>query len=173
MKWIVERVRYLALIPIAGMLIGVLAAIYVGAEKTVKVVQIAVLHYESNSPTLYVLFEALDSFLVAVALLVIAVSLYELFVGGLKVPDWMLVSNLDELKAKFGSVLIPIMAVKFVQKLLQSESSLETMYYGLAVALVAFALTAFNWVADRRKEGEPSSEETNETRAEDLKKSRR
>lgn len=171
MKWIVERARYLSYIPIIGMLVGVVAAIYVGAEKTVKVIQIAMLHHESNSPTLYVLFEALDSFLVAVALLVISVSLYELFIGGLKVPDWMLVKNLDELKAKFGSVLIPIMAVKFVQKLLQSDSSLETLYYGIAVALVSFALTAFNFVADRHNEVEQAAEtETSETRAEDLKK---
>lgn len=153
------------------MLVGVLAAIYVGAEKTIKVVQIAVLHNESNSPTLYVLFEALDSFLVAVALLVISVSLYELFISGLKVPDWMLVKNLDELKAKFGAVLIPIMAVKFVQKLLQSESSLETLYYGIAVAMVSFALTAFNFVADRSKEIEIEQHDAeSETRAKDLKR---
>lgn len=171
MKWLVERARYLSYIPIAGMLVGVLAAIYVGAEKTVKVVQIAVLHHESNSPTLYVLFEALDSFLVAVALLVISVSLYELFISGLEVPDWMLVRNLDELKAKFGSVLIPIMAVKFVQRLLQSESTLDTLYYGIAIALVSFALTAFNYVADREKEADLVREsQGEETRAEDLKK---
>jgi len=171
MKWIVEKARYLSYIPIGGMLVGVMAAIYVGAEKTIKVVQIAVLNYESNSPTLYVLFEALDSFLVAVALLVIAVSLYELFIGGLEVPDWMLVKNLHELKANFGSVLIPIMAVKFVQKLLQSESALETLYYGIAVALVSFALTAFNFVADRHTEAIVANEdESGETRAKDLKK---
>lgn len=171
MKWLVERARYLSYVAITGMLVGVVAALYVGAEKTIKVVQIAILHHESNSPTLYVLFEALDSFLVAVALLVISVSLYELFIGGLQVPDWMLVKNLDELKAKFGSVLIPIMAVKFVQKLLQSDSSLETLYYGIAVALVAFALTAFNYVADREKDAEFAREsEENETRAADLKK---
>ena len=171
MKWLVERARYLSYIPIVGMLVGVLAAIYVGAEKTLKVVQIAVLHHESNSPTLYVLFEALDSFLVAVALLVISVSLYELFISGLEVPDWMLVRNLDELKAKFGSVLIPIMAVKFVQKLLQSESTLDTLYYGIAIALVSFALTAFNYVADREKEADLGRDsQSGETRAEDLKK---
>lgn len=171
MKWLVEKSRYLSYVAITGMLAGVVAALYVGAEKTVKVVQIAILHHESNSPTLYVLFEALDSFLVAVALLVIAVSLYDLLIGDLDVPDWMLVRNLDELKAKFGSVLIPIMAVKFVQKLLQSESSLETLYYGIAIALVSFALTAFNFVADRHKEVEDASDsETGETRAKDLKK---
>lgn len=171
MKWLVERARYLSYIAIAGMLVGVVAALYTGVEKTVKVVQIAILHYESNSPTLYVLLEALDSFLVAVALLVISVSLYELFISGLEVPDWMLVKNLDELKAKFGSVLIPIMAVKFLQKLLLSESSLETLYYGIAVALVAFALTAFNYVADIEKDAELAREpDKDETRAKDLKK---
>ena len=171
MKWLVERSRYLAYVPIAGMLVGVLAAIYVGAEKTVKVIQIAVLHHETNSPTLYALFEALDSFLVAVALMVISVSLYELFIGDLEVPDWMLVRNLDELKAKFGSVLIPIMAVKFVQNLLKSESALDTLFAGAAVALVALALTAFNFVADRRQEVEAkTADESAETRAKDLKK---
>jgi len=153
------------------MLLGVLTALYIGAEKTVQVIQIAVLHQESINSTLYVLFDALDSFLVAIALLVIAVSLYELFIGGLEVPDWMLVKSLDELKAKFGSVLIPIMAVKFVQKLLQSESTLETLYYGIAVALVSFALTAFNFVAEKEKDAEMERHpEEEETRAKDLKK---
>ncbi len=76
MKWIVEKARYLSYIPIIGMLVGVLAAIYVGCEKTVTVVQVAVLHYESNNPTLYVLFEALDSFLVAVALVSFALTAF-------------------------------------------------------------------------------------------------
>lgn len=171
MKWIVEKARFLVYIPIIGILFGMLSAIYVGTEKTVKVIGIAILHHENNSPTLYVLFEALDSYLVAIALLVIAVSLYDLLIGDLKVPDWMLVRNLDELKAKFSSVLIPIMAVKFVQKLLQSESSLETLYYGIAIALVSFALTAFNFVAERHKEAELDHIDTaSETRAADLEK---
>ena len=172
MKWLVEKSRYLSYIAITGMLVGVLAALYVGGEKTVTLIQVGFLHHESTNPTLYVLFEALDSFLVAIALLVIAVSLYELFVGDLVVPDWMLVRTLDELKAKFGSVLIPIMAVKFVQKLLKSDSALETLYYGIAVALVAFALTAFSWVAEIEKEAELERHpEEDETRAKDLKRS--
>lgn len=171
MKWLVERSRYLSMVGIVSLLVGVIAALYVGAEKTVKVVQIAFLHHESNNPTLYVLFEALDSFLVAVALLVIAVSLYELFIGELEVPDWMLVKNLNELKAKFGFVLIPVMAVKFVQKLLESASALDTLYYGTAVALVALSLTAFNYVSEKEKEAELDRHpEELETRAKDLKR---
>ena len=159
----------MALVPVWGLLIGSLAALYVGVEKLVKVIQVAVLHHETNSPTLYVLFESLDSFLVALALIVISVSLYELFVDDLSVPDWMTVKNLSELKAEFGVVLIPIMAVKFLQKLLQSDSALETMYYGIAVALVSTALTVLTVVSEKEKEAERErTPEEQETRAKDL-----
>ena len=115
------------------------------------------------------IFESLDSFLVALALIVISVSLYELFIGDLKVPDWMTVKNLSELKAKFGVVLIPIMAVKFVQKLLQSESALDTLYYGIAVAVVSAVLTVLTVVTEKEKEAETvRNPEADETRAKDL-----
>lgn len=169
MKWLIERSRYLALVAVLGLQIGAVAAMYVGAEKIVKVLQVAFLHAETNSPTLYVLFESLDSFLVAIALIVISVSMYELFVGDLSVPDWMTVKNLNELKAKFGVVLIPVMAVKFVQKLLQSESALDTLYYGIAVALVSAALTFLTIVSEKEKEAEfERYGDENETRAADL-----
>lgn len=169
MKWLIEKSRFLALVPVLGLQVGALAALYVGIEKLVKVIRVAVLHYETNSPTLYVLFESLDSFLVALALIVISVSLYELFVGDLSVPDWMTVKNLSELKAKFGVVLIPIMAVKFVQKLLQSESALETMYYGIAITLVSVALTVLTVVSEKEKQAELERlPEAEETRAKDL-----
>ena len=141
MKWLIEKSRYLALVAVVGMQVSALAAFYVGVLKIIKLVRIALLGDETNSPMLYSLFESLDSFLVATALIVISVSIYELFIGDLAVPDWMTVKNLNELKAKFGVVLIPVMAVKFVQKLLQSESALETLYYGIAVAIVSAALT--------------------------------
>lgn len=169
MRWLVEKSRFLALIPVLGLQVGALAAFYVGIEKLIKVIQVAVLHHETNSPTLYVLFESLDSFLVALALIVISVSLYELFIDDLSVPDWMTVKNLSELKAKFGVVLIPIMAVKFVQKLLQSDSALDTLYYGIAIALISVALTVLTVVSEKEKEAELArTSDEEETRAKDL-----
>ena len=154
MKWLIEKSRYLTYIGVIGLLVGSLAAFYSGAEKIVKVWQTALQPHETSNPTLYMLLESLDSFLIAIALIVVSVGLYDLFIGELEVPEWMLVDNLDDLKAKFSFVLIPIMAVKFVQKLLQSESSLETLYYGIAVAVVAVALTAFNYARGVEKEME-------------------
>jgi uncharacterized membrane protein YqhA len=155
------------------MLTGAIASLFLGVMKTVKVVETAVTKFNESEPTLYTLFEALDCFLVATALIVVAISLYELFIGSLEVPDWMLVKDLTELKAKFTFVIVPVMAVKFVQKILNYENAVDTLYYGAAISLVAFALTAFNFISIKEKEvkiEEESQNAENETRAEDLKK---
>ena len=172
MKWLVEKSRYLSLIGVFGLLTGALIAFFYGAYKTVKTIQETVLNYASQDYKLIALFDCLDSFLVAVALLVIAISIYELFIGELEVPDWMLVKNLSELKAKFGFVIVPVIAVKFLQKLLASENALDTLYYGIAVALVSVSLTIFNYVGEKEKLDEikiqSEEEKANETRAKDL-----
>lgn len=178
MEWLVEKSRYLPLIGIFSMLVGSIAAFGVGAVKTVQVIQTAFMQYTEAEPTLYVLFEALDCFLVGTGLIVIAVGLYELFIGGLEVPDWMLVDSLDELKAKFVFVIIPVMAAKFVQKILkQDTNALDTLYYGGAIAIITLALSAFVFVSIKEKEvdiedsGNDIGSE-NETRAKDLKKNK-
>ncbi|MCD9188684.1 MAG: YqhA family protein [Pyrinomonadaceae bacterium] len=173
MKWLIERSRYLPIVSVLGMLTGAIAALFLGAVKTFELIKTVIGNYHESEPSLYVLFEALDCFLVATALIVVAVSLYELFISGLEVPDWMLVKDLTELKAKFTFVIIPVMAVKFVQKILKYENAVDTLYYGAAIALVAFALTAFNFISIKEKEAkkiEKELEDGSETRAEDLKK---
>jgi uncharacterized membrane protein YqhA len=81
----------------------------------------------------------------------------------------MLVRDLGELKAKFSFVVIPLMSVKFMQKLLQEENALDTLYLGIAVALVTAALAAFNYVSEKEKMDELAIHpEEYETRAQDL-----
>ncbi len=176
MKWLIEKSCYLALIAVIGLIIGAMTALFSGIYKTFKVVETTIFKYSSDEFKLIELFDCLDSFLVAVALIVIAISLYELFIGELEVPDWMLVKDLSELKAKFSFVIIPVLAVKFLQKLLASENALELLYYGIAIALVIASLTVFTFVSEKEKELEMkiSSEEDekhlreNEKRAEDV-----
>lgn len=169
MKWIIEKSRYLALIGVLGLLAGAVTSFCWGIYKTLKTVQSALSNYDKEEYTLVSLFDSLDSFLIAIALLVISVSIYELFVGGLEVPDWMTVHDLSELKAKFALVIVPVMAVKFLQKLLSSENAVETLYYGIAVALVSTSLTIFNYVSEKEKAAELERHpEEEETRAQDL-----
>ncbi len=151
MKWLVEKSRYLSVIGVLGLLVGALTAFGWGIYKSFVTVESVFLNYAEKDFTLIALFDSLDSFLIATALLVIAVGTYELFIGDLDVPDWMLVKDLGELKAKFGFVIVPVMAVKFLQKLLASESALDTLYYGIAVALVSISLTIFNYVGEKEQ----------------------
>jgi uncharacterized membrane protein YqhA len=169
MKWLIEKSRYLAMVAVLGLFVCSLTAYGLGVYKTFKTVILISTGEARDDQALIVLFDCLDSFLVATAMLVISISLYELFIGALQVPDWMLVRNLSELKAKFTFVIIPVMAVKFLQKLLSRESSLDTLYFGIAVGTVALSLAAFNYVSEKEKMDELEIHpEEEETRAQDL-----
>jgi len=169
MKWLIENSRYLALIGVLGLFACSLTAYGLGVYKTVKAILAIATGEVKDDFALIALFDCLDSFLVATAMLVISVSLYELFIGALKVPDWMLVRDLGELKAKFTFVIIPVMSVKFLQKLLSGEDALNTLYYGAAVGAVALSLAAVNYVSEKEKMDELEIHpEEEETRAKDL-----
>ena len=56
MKWLVEKSRYLPIVSVFGMLIGAVAALFLGVVKTVKVVQTAFTSFHESEPTLYTLF---------------------------------------------------------------------------------------------------------------------
>ncbi len=169
MKWLIEKSRYLVLIAVGGLFVCAITAYILGAYKTFQTVVLIASNEAKGDFALIVLFDCLDGFLVATAMLVISVSLYELFIGALEVPDWMLVRNLSELKAKFSFVIIPVMAVKFLQRLLSSENALDTLYFGIAVSLVSLSLAAFNYVSEKEKMDELKIHpKEKETRAQDL-----
>ncbi len=169
MKWLIEKSRYIAYIGVLVLFVCSLTAYVLGIYKTVKTITAIALGEVKDDFALIALFDCLDTVLVATALLVVSVSLYELFIGELKVPDWMLVRNLDELKSKFTFVIVPVIAVKFLQKILQGGSPLDTLYFGAAIALVTAALAAFNYVAEKERMDELEIHpEEDETRAQDL-----
>ena len=151
MKWLIEKSRFLALIGVLVLFVCSLTAYVLSVYKTFQPIVAISLNEVKGDFALVALFDCLDTILIATALLVISVSLYELFIGELEVPDWMLVRNLSELKAKFTFVIIPVMAVKFLQRLLQGEDALAIFYYGIGIALVILSLAAFNYVSEKEK----------------------
>jgi uncharacterized membrane protein YqhA len=71
--------------------------------------------------------------------------LYELFIGEINVPEWMLAHNLYELKAKLSSMIVLVMAVKFLQKLLDTKDANDLLLRGLATAVMSAVLIAFGY----------------------------
>lgn len=142
MKFLIEKSKYLAFVGIAALLVAAALTFVLGALKTFFA-GASIVANEGKNPLIFVYFiQIMDVFLIATALLVFAASLYELFIGKLDLPDWMLAHDLYELKAKLGSVLILFMAGTFVERLVEGKSALDLMFLAVAIAVISAALIA-------------------------------
>ena len=145
MKAVLERSKYLALIGVAALLFAAAADFIWGTLKTVDVISLIWTSMGRDKAITVELIEIVDSFLIATALLIFASSLYELFIAKLDLPEWMLAHNLYELKTKLSSMIVLVMAVKFLEKLLDVKDPAGLMQIGIAVALISGVLIAFGY----------------------------
>ena len=145
MKYILEKSRYLALVGVLSLLLATIAAFAWGTLKTVHTVSLVLESMGGDAAITVEFIEIVDSFLIATALLIFSVSLYELFIADLDLPDWMLAHNLYELKAKLSSMIVLVMGVKFLQKLLEVKDTNDLLRMGIAIALMSAVLIAFGY----------------------------
>ena len=145
MKYILERSRYLTLIGIFSLLVASFTAFAWGTIKTVTTTLLVIRSLGTDSSITIELIEIIDIFLISTTILIFAASLYELFIGKLDLPEWMLAHNLYELKNKLSSMIVLVMAVKFLQKLIDIKDGTELLQRGIAVAVVSAALIAFGY----------------------------
>ena len=145
MKPVLEKSRYLAIIGVVSLLVASIAAFIWGTLITIRVVMLVITSLGSDKGITIGFIAIVDSFLIATAVLIFMVSLYELFIADLDVPDWMTAHNLYELKAKLSSMIVLVMAVKFLELFLESKDAKELMYTGIAVTLVSAILIAFGY----------------------------
>ena len=115
-----------------------------GGLKVVFIVINLIKTYGKDLSGAIALIEIMDIFLIATALLVFSVGIYELFIGDIELPEWLVIRNLHDLKAKLGSVIILVMAVTFLKHLVEWRDPQGTFYFGIAVAVVSAALIAFS-----------------------------
>lgn len=88
--------------------------------------------------------EMIDHFLLATVIQVIALGLFQLyFTVDLKLPPWLRIKSLEELKHKLIGVTITVLAVNFLGRALTWEQGVDVAYIGIAIAVVIAALTWF------------------------------
>jgi uncharacterized membrane protein YqhA len=86
----------------------------------------------------------MDTFLIGTVLFIFSIGYYDLFIGKVNTPDWLVIDDLGKLKAKLSDVIVLFMAIKFLDKLLQSTNALDTLLYAVGIAIVSLALIALN-----------------------------
>ena len=97
-----------------------------------------------ESTTIVELLETLDLYLIGTVLLITAIGLYELFVGDVALPDWLVITTISDLKRKIVEVLVLVIAIKFLQKLVTSKDAEDVLWIGLGSAAVSAVLVAWN-----------------------------
>lgn len=136
--------RYLALIGVIGLALISATAFLWGMAETVGLIWSLATSLPSESAdksALVGLLRELDIFLIASVLIITALSLYELFIGDLDVPEGLLVRDLDALKARVLGVVVVVLGTTFLEHLVQWVDPRATLLFGLAIAAVAIALT--------------------------------
>jgi uncharacterized membrane protein YqhA len=140
--------RYLVIIPVIASLIGALFLTLYGAVATAidaayTVDQILKGNDKGIKTAAVQFIELVDVFLLSTVLYIIGVGLYELFIGKLDMPDWLVISDLDDLKVKLISVVVTVLSVLFLGQVVSWDGQTNLLIPGAGIALVIGALTFF------------------------------
>lgn len=149
LKRLLESSRYLVMFGVVSSLAASTGAFLWGTWKTGLLLW-AIVASGGDLPLLAVrLIELMDKFLIATGLYIFAAGLYDLFLGELDLPKWLDVHNLHDIKTRISSILVMVMAIVFVERLVQWEKPAETFMFGAAITLVSLALLAFNRYSEK------------------------
>ena len=141
--------RLLAIIPVVVLVVAALGAFVYGTVEFIHGVQgVATQPFPvGNRIGLFLL--VIDLFLVGATLLIAGIGFYELFIGRIRprgfvrLPSWLEMHDLNDLKARVIAMIVLVAAVSFIEPLVDSNSSVQVLEYGGAVAVVIVALTVF------------------------------
>lgn len=134
----VGSLRYLALIGVAFTALASACAFVWGAWKTIALVA-GMVGGESAGVAIE-LIRVMDGFLIAAGLLIFALGLYELFIGPLQLPEWLVINDLDSLKSKLATIIVLVMAVAFLEDVEHGAPGQEIFFTGAGIALVGAIL---------------------------------
>jgi uncharacterized membrane protein YqhA len=143
--------RIVVVVPVIVLLLAGISSFAYGTDVFVRSVTRVVDDPNLTSHNLGFLLLLTDLFLVGATLMIAAFGFYDLFIAtvdtdgssSLRLPGWLRMRDLNDLKARVISMVILVAAVTFADVAVESKGGLNTFYLGAAVALVIIALSAF------------------------------
>jgi len=138
--------RYLVIAAVVGFLALSIATFAWGGAKTVLLISDLLDGAWRKDFSLVKLLQVIDTFLLAIVQLIVALGLYELFIGDLDLPEWLNIRSLDDLKKSVVDVLVIFVGIKGVEVLFDTGSSADRLRSVGAVALLIASLTLFRFV---------------------------
>ncbi len=140
--------RWIVLIAVIGTLVASVSLLVYEAivviETAIEAVRNGTLSPKAAKALAVAMIEAVDVFLIAIALYITSLGLYTLFVDDtLPMPKWFQIHDLEDLKSNLVSVVIAVLAVLFLREAVSWEGTRDILAFGTAIALVVASLTFF------------------------------
>ena len=140
--------RFMVILAVIGALLAATTLIVYGLLETVQLIATTVQNGEVTRKIAKALalefIEIIDLFLLGTVFYIVAVGLYELFIStDVKLPNWLTINDLDDLKNKLIAVVVVVLGVLFLGQVVSWDGERDLLGYGVAVALVIAALTYF------------------------------
>jgi uncharacterized membrane protein YqhA len=156
LKPLLNASRYLVLAAVIGALLGSAALFLYGLVDVVVVIWRTLASGEVSTvgakQLMLYFIEVFDLFLLGTVMLIMGLSLYELFMDSdLKLPARLEIRTFEDLKTNLVTVVIAVMAVTFLGQIVSWNGQTDVLGLGVAVALVIAALNVYLWIVKRGK----------------------
>ena len=156
MKSLLNASRYLVLAAVFGAILGAAALFLYGLVDVVVVIARTIASGEISTvgakQLMLYFIEVFDLFLLGTVMLIMGLSLYELFMDSdLKLPARLEIRTFEDLKTNLVTVVIAVMAVTFLGQIVSWNGQTDVLGLGVAVALVIAALNVYLWIVKRGK----------------------
>lgn len=153
--------RGLVVIPVVVLVFSALGAFAYGTDVFVNSVGDIIEHPLPVGNKIGLFLLVIDLFLIGATLLIAGIGLYELFIsrvdvggGDPRMPAWLEMRDLNDLKARVIAMIVLVAAVSFVEVVVDLRGGSQVLEVGAGVALVIAALTAFLRLSGQGR-GEP------------------
>ena len=148
LRRVLSSSRYIVFIPVLGTFIASVALLLYEAAVVITAVSDAAWQHSASPKDAKVLvvglIEAVDAFLIGIALYIISLGLYTLFIDdSLELPKWLQIRDFGDLKNHLVSVVIVVLAVLFLREAITRDTGYDLLAFGTALALVIASLTFF------------------------------
>lgn len=144
--WI-GKSRYIVLLAVVSVLLVSATLFIVGAGLAVQGVLHAlgaVLRGDFAATSITVdLLEVVSVMLKAVVFYLIGIGFYSLFIAPLNLTAALGIRSFNDLEIKIVSVVVVIMAITFLEHFIRWDQAVETLLYGISLAVVVAALVFF------------------------------
>ncbi len=135
--------RALILLSIFFILITAFAAFVYASTKTAELLWELITHRWLLEKVEFHFIEVIERFLTAIALLILGMGLYELFIQPLNLPQPLKVSSFHELKSNLGNIILLNMVVIFFGNLAEGEPANDLLMQSLSIGIISGILILF------------------------------